>query len=154
MSAVDGFVWSYGWLLAGFALLLGELFLPGVYLLFPAIGALVIGLNALWLADFSWQSQWIGFALVTAVAALLGHRVYGRRAKPAGDTPLNERTARLVGRRAVVSEDIRNGRGRVAVEDGWWSAEGPDLAAGTPVVIEAADGSVLRVRAAETPPSA
>lgn len=151
---MDGFVISYGWLIVGMALLLGELLLPGVYLLFPGIGALVIGLNALWLPAFSWQSQLIGFAFVTMVAALLGHRLYGRRAKPAGDVPLNERTVRLVGRRAVVSEAIANGRGRVAVDDGWWSAEGPDLPAGAPVVIEAASGSVLRVRAAEPQPPA
>ena len=150
--AMDGFTLSYAWLIAGLALLVGELLLPGVYLLFPGIGALVIGINALWLPAFSWQSQWIGFALVTGVATLLGHRLYGRRAKPAGDVPLNERTARLVGRRAVVSEEIRNGRGRVAVDDGWWSAEGPDLAAGAPVVIEAAEGSILRVRPAEPRP--
>lgn len=142
-------VGTYGWWILGALLLVGELVLPGVYLLFFGIGALVIGANALVVPDLSWQSQLVGFAVVSAAATLLGHRWYGQRAKPRSGEPLNERTARLFGRHATVSEAIRNGRGRVAVEDGWWSAEGPDLPVGADVVIEGAEGSVLRVRPPE-----
>lgn len=137
---------SHGWWILGLVLLLGELLLPGVYLLFLGIGALVVGANALWLPDLGWQSQILGFAVVSAVAAFLGHRFYGQRAAKASGAPLNEPALRLVGRRARVSEAIEGGRGRVAVDDGWWSAEGPDLPAGTPVVIESVRGSLLTVR--------
>lgn len=139
---------SYGWWLLGALLLLAELALPGVYFLFFGIGALVVGANALLVPDLSWQSQLIGFAVVSGVAVFLGHRWYGQRGKPASGEPLNERTARLVGRTALVSEAICNGRGRVAIEDGWWSVEGPDLPVGASVVVEGAKGSVLIVRAA------
>ncbi|WP_279480899.1 NfeD family protein [Aureimonas sp. SK2] len=142
-------VGTYGWWILGALLLAGELALPGVYLLFFGIGALVVGANALLVPDLSWQSQLLGFAVVSGVATLLGHRWYGQRAKPGSGEPLNDRTARLVGRSAVVSEAIRNGRGRVALDDGWWSAEGPDLPVGVAVVVEGANGSVLRVRPAE-----
>ncbi|WP_244492636.1 NfeD family protein [Aureimonas sp. AU22] len=142
-------VGTYGWWILGVLLLLGELALPGVYLLFFGIGALVVGANAWVLPGLSWQSQLIGFAVVSGVATLLGHRWYGQRAKTSSGEPLNDRTARLIGRHALVSEAIRNGRGRVAIEDGWWSAEGPDLPVGASVVIEAAKGSVLQVRASD-----
>ncbi len=145
---MEDFVSSYGWWILGALLLLGEVFLPGVYLLFFGIAALVIGANTLILPDLSWQSQLIGFAVVSGAAVLVGNRFYGRRSPAVADAGLNERTQRLVGRRASVSEAITNGRGRVALDDGWWSAEGPDLPAGTPVVIEAANGSVLRVQPA------
>ena len=145
---MSGLVGTYGWWLLGALLLLGELALPGVYFLFFGIGALVVGANALLVPDLSWQSQLVGFAVVSGVAVLLGHRWYGQRAKPASGEPLNERTARLIGRGAVVSEAIMNGRGRVAIDDGWWSAEGPDLPVGSSVVVEGAKGSVLLVRPA------
>ncbi|RIY00894.1 NfeD family protein [Aureimonas flava] len=140
-------VGAYGWWILGVLLLVGELALPGVYLLFLGIGAMVVGANALVGLDLSWQSQLLGFVVVSGVAALLGHRRYGQRAKAPSGEPLNDRTARLVGRRARVSEAIRDGRGRVAVEDGWWNAEGPDLPVGAGVVVTAAKGSVLIVSA-------
>ncbi|WP_182085335.1 NfeD family protein [Aureimonas sp. ME7] len=143
---------TYGWWILGVTLLLCEALLPGVYLLFFGIGALVVGANAFFLPDLSWQSQFLGFAVVSGVATLLGHRWYGQRARLGDGAPLNERTRRLVGRTASVSEAIRNGRGRIAVDDGWWSVEGPDLPVGASVVIEGADGSVLRVRAVDDEP--
>jgi len=77
---------------------------------------------------------------------LIGYRWYGSR--PSSDiTPLNTRTDRLIGRRAVLSEAIVNGRGRVQLDDGWWSVEGPDMPAGAPVIILSADGALLRVEA-------
>nr|WP_285292489.1 NfeD family protein [Aureimonas altamirensis] len=135
-----------GWLVTGFALLAAEMFLPGVYLLFLGIGAVAIGVNLLFLPGLSVVSQLIGFAVVSAAATLIGYRWYGSR--PSNDkNPLNTRTARLIGRRAVLSEAIVNGRGRVQIDDGWWSVEGPDMPAGAPVIILSANGSLLSVEA-------
>ncbi|WP_062014799.1 NfeD family protein [Aureimonas sp. AU4] len=141
------FMTSTGWWIAGLLLLGAEVFAPGVYLLFFGIAALVIGLNALIVPDLSWQSQVIGFAVVSAAVTLVGHRWYGQRrpAREGASPEPNRGAARLVGRHAVVSEAIRGGRGRVAIEDGWWIAEGPDLPAGTAVRVTGAEGSVLRV---------
>lgn len=137
-----------GWWILGLALLGAEVFAPGVYLLFFGIAALVIGLNALIVPDLSWQSQVIGFAVVSAAVTLAGHRWYGQRRSPAGpQAEPNRGTDRLIGRQATVSEAISGGRGRIAIEDGWWIAEGPDLAVGTRVRIVGAQGSVLRVAA-------
>ncbi|QOG08629.1 NfeD family protein [Aureimonas sp. OT7] len=122
------------------------MFLPGVYLLFLGIGAVAIGVNLLFIPGLSIVSQLIGFAVVSAAATLIGYRWYGSR--PGTDaSPLNTRTDRLVGRRAVLSEAIVNGRGRVQLDDGWWSVEGPDMPAGAPVIILSAEGALLRVEA-------
>ncbi|WP_052194568.1 NfeD family protein [Aureimonas altamirensis] len=135
-----------GWLVTGFVLLAAEMFLPGVYLLFLGIGAVAIGVNLLFIPGLSIVSQLIGFAVVSAAATLIGYRWYGSR--PSTDaSPLNTRTDRLVGRRAVLSEAIVNGRGRVQLDDGWWSVEGPDMPAGAPVIILSAEGALLRVEA-------
>lgn len=139
---------NYGWLILGILLLGAEILLPGVYLLFFGVAALVVGINALVVPDLSWQGQALGFIVVSIVATLLGHRWYGQRSRATSSSELNRRTAGLIGRRAVISEEIRNGRGRVAIDDGWWTAEGPDLPVGAEVVIERAEGSILYVRAA------
>ncbi|MGQ4274659.1 NfeD family protein [Terrihabitans sp. B22-R8] len=145
------FLTTYGWWILGLLLLGLELVLPGVYLLFFGIGALVIGINSLLFPALGWQGEVLGFIVVSTVAALLGQRWYGQRSDSAGADLLNKRTDRLIGRTATLSEAIVNGRGRVSIEDGWWSVAGPDLPAGTQVEIVGAKASVLDVRAAEHP---
>jgi inner membrane protein len=149
---MGGFIASYGWWILGLTLLGLELLLPGVYLLFFGIGALVAGLAAFLLPGLGWQGEVLVFVAISFLAALLGHRHYGQRSESAGAAQLNNRTDRLLGRTATLSEAIIDGRGRVSLEDSWWSVAGPDLPAGTRVEITGATGSVLQVRAI-TPPS-
>ncbi|MFD2236217.1 NfeD family protein [Aureimonas populi] len=143
---------TYGWWILGLVLLALELAAPGVYLLFFGIAALVVGTNAFLFPGLGWQSEVIGFAVVSLVAVLLGHKWYGQRGTRTDGTDLNHRTRRLIGRTATLSEAIEGGRGRVSIEDGWWTVEGPDLPRGARVVIKGADGSVLTVRPAEPGP--
>lgn len=58
---------------------------------------------------------------------------------------LNRPSAQLVGRLAVVEDAIVHGRGKVRIGDMIWTAEGPDMPAGSQVRVTAAEGSVLRV---------
>jgi inner membrane protein len=135
---------STGWIILGFVLLGAEMMLPGVYLLFLGVGALAIGLNLLFLPGLSIASQLVGFALVSAAAAAVGYRWYGNRTAPS-DSVVNSRRQQLIGRKAMVSEAIVNGRGRVRLDDGWWSVAGPDLPIGTSVRITEASGALLTV---------
>ncbi|SMD02758.1 hypothetical protein SAMN06297251_11942 [Fulvimarina manganoxydans] len=134
------------WWVAGFLLLGLELAVPGVYLLFFGIAALIVGTNAFFLGDsiFGVGQQLVAFVVVSAVVIFLGGRFYraGRTGPPSeDDNPVN----RLIGREAKLSEAIEAGRGRVALGDSWWTVEGPDLAKGTRVRIVGANGNVLRV---------
>ncbi|KAB0679847.1 NfeD family protein [Aureimonas leprariae] len=137
---------TYGWWILGLLLLGLEVVLPGVYLLFFGIAALVVGANGFLVPGLSWQSEVVGFVVVSVVAVLLGHRWYGQKRVSGESDGLNRRTARLIGRRATLTDAIEHGQGRVKIEDGWWRVEGPDLPVGAQVVIESADGSLLRVR--------
>ena len=58
---------------------------------------------------------------------------------------LNDPAGVLVGRIAVIEQAIVAGRGRLAIDDTTWSAQGPDLPAGTRVRITATKGTVLLV---------
>lgn len=135
---------AYGWWIAGLLLLGLEIVAPGVYFLFFGIAALVIGMNGFLMPNLGLTAEIVGFLVVSAATVLLGHRWYRARIG-AGPGSLHRRTDRLIGRTGSVIEAIGPGGGRVAVEDGGWQAEGPALAAGTPVRIVGARGSVLIV---------
>ena len=152
MSGLIDALLNYGWWIAGLALLVLEVALPGVYLLFFAIAALIVGTNVVFVGGsgwFGWQQQVVAFVVLSTVCILIGRRWYGARGVADEPDRLNRRTARLVGREAALSEAIVNGRGRVAIDDGWWSVSGPDLPEGRRVRIVGADGSVLNVVPAE-----
>lgn len=143
---------NYGWWIAGLLLLILEAVVPGVYLVFFGIAALVVGTNAFLLGAtgwFDWPQQVIAFIVVSAVCVYLGRRWYGTAEEREDAAPLNRRTGRLIGREVRLSEAIIDGRGRVALEDSWWSVSGPDLPLGARVRIVGADGSVLQVEPAE-----
>ena len=148
MNGLTEALLDYGWWIAGLSLLVLEVVLPGVYLLFFAIAALIVGTNVFFLGGsgwFGWQQQVVAFIVLSIVSIMIGRNWYGARNVVDEPDRLNKRTARLVGRDAVLSEAIVNGRGRVAIDDGWWSVSGTDLPKGRRVRIVDADGSVLRV---------
>ncbi len=72
----------------------------------------------------------------------------GRLAAPLdGTQPLNQHDLEIVGATGTVFEALKNGRGKVTLGDSVWLAEGPDLSAGTPVVVTGARGTVVIVAA-------
>ena len=143
---------DYGWWIVGLVLLVLEVVVPGVYLIFFAVAALIVGTNVLIVGDwFGWQQQVVAFVVLSIVCILVGRNFYGVRSKADPHDRLNRRTAGLVGREAVLTEAIVNGRGRIAIDDGWWSVSGGDLPQGERVRVVGADGSVLAVVPAGSP---
>lgn len=140
---------DYGWWILGLVFLILELAAPGVYFLFLGIAAIVVGTNVMMLGAgswFGWGQQVVAFLVVSAAAVLIGRLWYGSRANDAAPA-LKTGTERLIGRIATVREPITGGRGRVAIDDGWWIAEGPDQPEGARVRIVGAHGSTLVVEA-------
>ena len=137
--------WS--WWILGIILLAAELAAPGVFLIWIGGAAIVIGALSLLLWDsafWSWQLQFVLFALLAGVFALAGRRFYGKSHE--SDEPhLNRRGESLIGRTATLREPITEGRGRIRLDDTWWPVSGPDLPSGTRVKVVSADGRDLRV---------
>lgn len=150
MESVVAELGGWIWWLAGFALLAAELAVPGVFLVWIGVAAIVIGAISLMAWDaawWGWEVQLIGFALLSVVFVLAGRRYFGRDVET--DQPLlNRRTDSLLGRTAVLAEPIAEGRGRIRLDDSWWPVEGTDLPAGTRVRIIAARDSTLTVEPA------
>jgi inner membrane protein len=140
--------WS--WWVIGLVLLAAELVVPGFFLVWIGLAAIIVGaLSLLFWEDafWGWQLQMLLFAAVAVIAAILGRRyVYSNR--HASDEPfLNQRGASLVGRTATLQEPIAEGRGRIRLDDTYWSVMGPNLPAGTQVRVVASSGRELVVEA-------
>uniref|UniRef100_UPI0035CBADFF NfeD family protein n=1 Tax=uncultured Sphingomonas sp. TaxID=158754 RepID=UPI0035CBADFF len=145
-----GFAWSPGalWLAAALGLVIAELLVPGFFLIFLGAAAAVVGVLVLIAPELPILVQAVVFAALTAGAVAAGKRWYRGSDRTSSDPLLNDRAARLIGKRVEVCEAIVDGEGRVKVGDGAWNAVGPDAAVGTSVRIVGADGSVLRVEPA------
>ena len=140
------------WLAAAVLLGIGELALPGVFLIFLAIAAGITGLAAFALPDLPLAAQIVSFAVWTGVTVAIGKRWYRDYPVASSDPKLNDRAARLIGETVPVCEAIVDGAGRVRIGDGTWSAHGPDVPAGAAVRIVAVAGSTLLVEPADSLP--
>ena len=133
-------IWlTFGLVLAGF-----EMLVPGVYLIWLAVAALVTG--ALTYAfDLSLPLQLVDFVFLSLIVAFSAKRFLGERPIESSDPLMNRRGARLVGETAVVVQAIEHGSGRVKLGDSEWIAHGPNVAAGERVRVSGSDGTILLV---------
>ena len=144
LSATEFWHW---WILA-IALGAIEVFAPGAIFIWMGAAAGIVGLVLLVLPDLSWQTQWIGFA-VLSVASVAGWRIWARRHPTETDQPaLNRRGEQYIGRTFVLEHPVANGFGKIIVNDTTWKIAGPDLPAGTRITVTGVDGTVLLVEAA------
>ncbi|MDO1581980.1 NfeD family protein [Rhizobium oryzicola] len=138
----------WNWWLLGLVLLAAELAAPGMFLIWIGVAAIIIGAASLALWDqalWTWQNQLILFAALSVVVTLIGRRVFAAREGATDEPLLNRRGDSLVGRTASLAEPIRNGRGRIKLDDTWWSVSGPDLPSGMKVRVAAWNGRELVV---------
>lgn len=149
MVLLDLFV-EYGpwsWFVTGLVLLALELVVPGGYFLWLGVAGLVTGLAA-FIPGIGWPGEVTIFGIL-AIAIVIVWTLISHNRVPRSDNPyLNRRAERFVGTEAVIDEPIKDGHGRLTLDDTIWRIAGPDLAAGQKVRVVGADGAVLRVEAA------
>lgn len=139
---------GWSWWVLGLVLLAVEVAVPGFFFLWFGIAAILIGTSAL-LVHWPWQTQVIGFVILSVVAALLARRFVGSPSSAQSADPLlNLRAERLQGRTFVLTEPIVEGSGRVQADDTIWQVRGGDAPAGARVVVTGAEASVLKVERA------
>ena len=99
-----------------------------------------------------WESQLIVFGIVSVGLIVLGRTIFAGMRKVVDEHPtLNKRMNSLIGKRGMVTSDFEAGQGRVKIGDTEWLAEsidGTDLEDGSTIVVEAAESTMVRVRAA------
>jgi inner membrane protein len=115
----------WAWLILAVIFGIGEIVLPGVFLLWIAIAAALTG-GVTVVLGIGVPAQVILFAILCLIATYAGRRWYRNNPVESQDPLLNDRAARLIGETVTVVEAIRGGRGRVKVGDGVWSCRGAD----------------------------
>jgi membrane protein implicated in regulation of membrane protease activity len=143
---LDGLDPQWTWLILGLVLAIAEMVVPGVFLIWFAAAALIVGLLG-FVLPLNLPLEVALFA-VLAVANVLGSRRW-LRSHPveSADPLLNQRGQQLVGRQVTVTHAIEGGSGRVRCGDTEWIAHGPDAEAGAKLRVTGSSGSVLIVDA-------
>ena len=137
----------WDWFIAAVVLLLLEVMAPGIFMLWLGLSALLVGLISLFV-DWSWQYQFLAFAIFSLAAIPLWRRV-GARARTPTDQPfLNRRADAFIGRVFTLEKPIVGGNGSVKIDDTIWRLAGPDVPGGSRVKVVRADAATLVVEPA------
>ena len=143
---LDGLEPHWAWLIAGLVLAVAEMVVPGVFLIWFAAAALIVGLLTAVL-PIGAGVQVVLFVVLSLASVLASRRFLRRYPVQSADPLLNQRGAQLVGRQVVVTQAIEGGSGRVRCGDSEWLASGPDAQAGARMTVTGSQGSVLIVEA-------
>jgi membrane protein implicated in regulation of membrane protease activity len=138
----------FAWAAVALLLFAAEAMAPGAFMLWLGLAATVVFV-AVWIVPgIPLLAQVTAFVVLSFVSIQV-YRRWFRGREPQSDRPaLNRRAAALVGQVVPLQAAIVNGRGRVQIADAYWDVSGPELPAGVPVRIVAADGMLLQVEAA------
>ena len=144
MSALSALADHWLWLIAAAVLGIAELVVPGVYLIWIGLAALVTGVATL-LLPLPVVAQFILFTLAAFTAVYAGRRYLLSNPIVSDDPKLNDRGARMIGMIVTAVEPVDSAHGRVKVGDSVWSARGADAAIGERLRVTGSDGSMLFV---------
>jgi membrane protein implicated in regulation of membrane protease activity len=144
MDWLGGLEAHWVWLTLGLVLAGLEMLVPGVYLIWIAVAALITGvLTAVF--DVSLPMQVIDFVFLSLIIAFSARRYLRDKPIESADPLMNRRGARLVGETATVVQAIEHGSGRVRLGDSEWIAHGPNVAVGERVRVSGSEGAILLV---------
>jgi membrane protein implicated in regulation of membrane protease activity len=145
MDWLEGLAAHWVWLTLGLVLAGLEMLVPGVYLIWLAVAAIITGVLT-WTLDLSLPFQLVDFVFLALIVAFSAKRMLGERPIESTDPLMNRRGARLVGETALVVQAIEHGSGRVKLGDSEWIVHGPDVAAGERVRVTGSEGAILLVQ--------
>lgn len=135
------------WAAVALALGAAELLMPGVFLVFLAIGAGLTAAIALAMPELPLAAELAAFGVWSTATVLIGRRWYHDFSPDSDDALLNDRGGRLIGQVVTIEVAITDGHGRVRVGDGAWPATGEDMAAGARARVRAIEHGVIVVEA-------
>lgn len=133
----------WDWLAFAVLLLIVEVFGTAGYFLWFGTAAAIVGVSLLLFPELSWVWQFIGFALLSLVTAIIWWRRLRRQ--PIVAPRLNRRGSELLGGEYVLHEAISAGRGKIKAGDSYWLVSGPELAVGQRVKVIGQEGTILQV---------
>lgn len=140
--------WSlWHWLILGFVLLTAELLLPGVFLLWWGLAAIVIAGVMAMFPSLSLTALAISYAVLALILSVTWWKYQHNKDKvDQSKSSLNQRDQAMLGAKGTVQEIAVNGIGRGYFGDTTWRIQGNDLAVGDLVEVERVEGITLHVK--------
>lgn len=126
------------WFTFGLILIIAESLGAAGFLIAIGMAAGMVGLTMLFLI-ITWQWQLTLFSIMSILFALIWWRILQKRAQERPMSTLNRPMEAMIGMRAVLIEPIKNGQGKIRVNDATWFVTGPELMIGTTVRIIGVD---------------
>lgn len=139
---------GWSWLILGALLLLLEVLVPGIFMLWVGIAAIITGLVALTFA-IGIKVQLVTFAIAAIAAVLIGIKLFKSDREQSDQPLLNRLGDQLIGQTYTVIEPITQGQGKITIGDSRWSVKGPDTEIGEIVRVTGVDGNKLIVEPVE-----
>ena len=138
------FVFWYWWVLA-LILLAVEILAPGFFFLWMAISGFVTGALVLLIPVASMNIQVLVFSVLSVVNIIVW-KFYSKKHPIESDHPLlNKRGVQYIGRVFNLHEPIKNGQGKIKVDDSIWKVHGEDCDINSRVKVIAIRGTVFEV---------
>ena len=134
----------WNWFILGAILMAMEIVAPGAFMMWLGLAALLVGVISLAVV-WSWQAQFLAFAIFTIVAIPVWRRFTPGFEEPKDQPFLNRRQDALVGRIFTLERPIVDGAGTVRVGDTVWRVTGPDTPAGSRIKVTRIDAAMLVV---------
>ena len=140
--------WS--WLIFGVILMAIELFMPGVFVVWIGLAAVISGIIFSIFTDLTLSYQLLTFAILSIICVILGWYIYGQvltKSSRKDYQTLNNGAESFIGNEYSLLEDVVNGRSKAKVGDTVWLVQAPNgLKQGAKVIVESVDGVVLKVK--------
>lgn len=137
-------VWH--WLVLGFILLIAEIAMPGVFLLWWGLAAIVVAGIMKFFPDLPLSSLAVIYAIIAMILSVIWWRYqHGKDQADQSNRALNQRNHAMIGSRGKVLEIAENGIGRGAFGDTTWRIKGHGLSVNDIIEVTGVDGITLNV---------
>lgn len=115
-------MWS--WMSLGIILMIAELFIPGTFMVWFGMGAVLTGLTVLLFSGLTLTAQLLIFVIMSLVCVAFGIFVYAKIFGKNKDADHDKKTGahRYIGQTFTVCDTFKNGRGKITVGDSVWIA--------------------------------
>ena len=138
----------FAWAAVALLLFAAEAMAPGAFMLWFGFAAVAMALVVLVAPGLGWLAQAVLFSVLALISVAVYRRWFRGKGRQSDKPLLNRRAEQLVGSVAVLDQAIEGGRGRVKIDDAFWTVEGPDLPVGMRVRVVAVNGMTLKVQEA------
>ena len=140
---------TWGWMTLGVILMALEFFIPGTFVIWFGLGAVLTGISIALFLPLALSWQLLIFVIWSFVCVMFGLFVYAKVFGKNKDIANNLQTGakRFIGQTFEVCENIKNGKGKVVVGDTVWLANADeDIEKGALVIVEDVAGTILKVK--------